>query len=520
MFPILSCLFDFIYSFILFWNPKYLGGIREFILCILDLVYFVWIVGSEYIEQLFYDLTQRKPKNSKDSFLVLSKNVNIFDYSSIGFHFLILKKGKQFTQFIWKERDGVKYTMYAPDSLLLEKHVDDLNMSHIKRDSDDDNKILVTGINFMLYNYLNNANNEAFENGNNEKVSEKQLSKQFEVWETSTMNEKISYASLFSTGYLTNTESIPCLLEYVRDEVTPKGEPVIIVSDEKNHDSMLAAIFRITKRSPGNGGLKNIIFKHNNVEDMKSKIDDFINNNTDKISSPKIVIFTEGVFSMDADQCPIRELVNYKTNVRVSKGWKVFIHVDEAHSLGCLGENDDKDLGGVSQNYMDEVELTTGTFSKSKAGMGGFARTTIKSVYDKMEKRKKEDPMLESELKMDDIVIKQVFHCLGNIKNREWSIRTRTEIINNCLYFRELLKEKNIPFKNQEGVPIFMIISRSLRHLIHMNSDLFAKGFFVSSISYPAIEWGKYGVRVCLSLGHTKEQMKNFIDAMSVHFQS
>ena len=77
----------------------------------------------------------------------------------------------------------------------------------------------------------------------------------------------------------------------------------------------------------------------------------------------KLVIL-EGVYSMLGDVAPLTEMV------AVSKANGAMVLVDEAHSMGFIGENG----RGVSeaQGVIDDVDFIIGTFSKSVGTVGGF----------------------------------------------------------------------------------------------------------------------------------------------------
>ena len=46
----------------------------------------------------------------------------------------------------------------------------------------------------------------------------------------------------------------------------------------------------------------------------------------------KILVMVEGIYSMEGDICRLKEIVT------VAKRYKCYMYLDEAHSIGCLGE--------------------------------------------------------------------------------------------------------------------------------------------------------------------------------------
>jgi glycine C-acetyltransferase/8-amino-7-oxononanoate synthase len=76
------------------------------------------------------------------------------------------------------------------------------------------------------------------------------------------------------------------------------------------------------------------------------------------------LVVLEGVYSMLGDIAPLKDMV------RISKENGAMVLVDEAHSMGFIGENG----RGVAeaQGVIDDVDFIIGTFSKSVGTVGGF----------------------------------------------------------------------------------------------------------------------------------------------------
>ena len=76
------------------------------------------------------------------------------------------------------------------------------------------------------------------------------------------------------------------------------------------------------------------------------------------------LVVVEGMYSMFGDVAPLAEMVE------VAHAHDAMIFVDEAHSVGCFGENG----RGIAeaQGVLQDVDFISGTFSKSLASIGGF----------------------------------------------------------------------------------------------------------------------------------------------------
>lgn len=159
-------------------------------------------------------------------------------------------------------------------------------------------------------------------------------------------------ALLFNTGYHANSGIISAL---GRPETT-------LFADELIHASardglMLAQVHRKSKVS---------FFRHNDVKHLAELIE--------SDDAKEKIIVTEGIFSMDGDIGPLKELVELK-----HRHDDVLLYVDEAHSFGTRGE-----LGlGIAEELglIEEIDIIVGTFGKALASQGAFV-VTRKNIRD------------------------------------------------------------------------------------------------------------------------------------------
>ncbi|MDF1544871.1 MAG: pyridoxal phosphate-dependent aminotransferase family protein [bacterium] len=160
-------------------------------------------------------------------------------------------------------------------------------------------------------------------------------------------------ALIFSTGFQTNLGAISSLV----------GKNDTVVLDRQDH----ACIVDGARLSHG----KTLKFAHNDIEDCRRVLKIARESN----GRGGILVVVDGVFSMEGDIIKLPELVE------VCKEFGARIMVDDAHSVGVLGPNG----AGTAEHFdlIDEVALTTGTFSKSFASLGGFVageRTVVEFI--------------------------------------------------------------------------------------------------------------------------------------------
>ncbi|MBA4395217.1 MAG: 8-amino-7-oxononanoate synthase, partial [Desulfobacca sp.] len=138
---------------------------------------------------------------------------------------------------------------------------------------------------------------------------------------------------IFSSGYLTHLGTIPGLM----------GPDDLIFSDSLNHASIVDAC-RLSQA-------RIIIYPHSHLEALKSSL-----GSVQRKPGSKVLIVTDGVFSMDGDLAPLPGLL------ALAKAQEALVLVDDAHATGVLGP------GGKGSAAYWEIEsdhlLTMGTFSK------------------------------------------------------------------------------------------------------------------------------------------------------------
>ncbi len=148
------------------------------------------------------------------------------------------------------------------------------------------------------------------------------------------------HCMVFSTGYQANLGMLSTL--------AGKGDYLLLDSDSH------ASIYDGARL----GHAEVVRFRHNDPDDLAKRLK--------RLSSEpgaKLVV-VEGIYSMLGDAAPLKEIAAVK---REMGAW---LMVDEAHSLGVLGDNG----RGLSESAGVEadVDFVIGTFSKSLGSVGGF----------------------------------------------------------------------------------------------------------------------------------------------------
>ena len=145
----------------------------------------------------------------------------------------------------------------------------------------------------------------------------------------------------FTSGYVANLTTLSTI-----GRMLPN---CVIVSDEMNHNSMIAGIQHSRSEKK--------IFKHNDLQDLEAKLKEIGTNRP-------ILIAFESVYSMDGDIAPIKQILD------LADKYKALTFIDEVHAVGLYGERG----AGVAERegLMDRIDIIQGTLAKGFGVVGGY----------------------------------------------------------------------------------------------------------------------------------------------------
>jgi len=278
-------------------------------------------------------------------------------------------------------------------------------------------------------------------------------------------------ALVFSTGFQTNLGTISTL-------VTRKDFAII---DRSDHASIVDAC----RLSYGTV----VKYKHNDMSDLARVLGN-CENNAGKLIS------VDGVFSMEGDIANLPEIV------KLAKEHKARILVDDAHSIGVLGENG----RGTAEHFgvEDEVDMVMGTFSKSFASLGGFIAGTERVVNFIQHFSR---PLIFSASPPPAAVAT----CLAALdiiqseperRDRLWGITRRMHNEYRSLGF-------DIGTTQTPIIPIYIGDDMKTFQFWKMLSE---EGIFVNPIISPAVAPGSQLLRTSYTATHTDEQLDRVLE--------
>jgi glycine C-acetyltransferase len=282
----------------------------------------------------------------------------------------------------------------------------------------------------------------------------------------------------YPTGYMANSGLIPQLA----------GRGDLIVSDELNHGSIIDGV-RLTRADKA-------IYKHNDTEDLERVLDDAGNHDPEY---RRILIITDGVFSMDGDIAPLDEVA------KLGGEHGAMIYVDDAHGEGVLGEGGRGIVSHFGLDH-DEVQVEMGTFSKAYGTIGGHisgSESLAKFAWNKSRtwllSSSHPPPVVAATIAAIDVLETEPQHV-----ERLWR---------NTRYFKKAVEDLGFN-TGMSQTPIIPLIVGESSAAKRLSDRLYEEGFFVVPIVFPMVARDLARIRVQMSAKITIEQLDSVIEAI------
>jgi len=283
---------------------------------------------------------------------------------------------------------------------------------------------------------------------------------------------KHAEASLvYQTGFAANAGLIPLLA----------GKGDLIISDELNHGSIIDGV-RLTPT-------ERAIYKHADMEDLQRVFSE-----AEKHSPPykRILVITDGVFSMDGDIAPLDQIA------KLAAEHGAMVYVDDAHGEGVLGEGG---RGIVSHFKLgrDKVHVEMGTFSKAFGVVGGHvsgSKDLINFAYNKS----------RTWLLSGSHPPAVAAACIAAIDVLESEPQHVQNLWENTRYFKRSLKDLGFDTGNSQ-TPITPVIVGESGVAKKLSSRLFEEKIFALPIVYPMVAQDKARIRTIMNAALTREDL-------------
>lgn len=271
----------------------------------------------------------------------------------------------------------------------------------------------------------------------------------------------------FQSGFNANLATIPALV----------GRGDVIFSDELNHASIIDGC-RLSRADI-------IRYAHNDVKDLETKLKDA------QGRYRRMLIVTDGVFSMDGDIAPLPAIAD------LAERYDAILMVDDAHGEGVLGHGG----RGIVDHFglHGRVDVEVGTLSKAFGVVGGYVAGS-RSLVEYL--RQKARPFLFSSA----VTPPDVAASIAAVDILSASTELVDRLWENTRYFKEEMRRLGFDLGRSE-TPITPVMLSEAKLAQAFSKKLFEEGIFAQAIGYPTVPKGKARIRVMLSATHSRDDL-------------
>ncbi|TMW57410.1 hypothetical protein Poli38472_003335 [Pythium oligandrum] len=290
-------------------------------------------------------------------------------------------------------------------------------------------------------------------------------------------------AIVYNMGYGTNATSIPALM----------GKGSLIISDSMNHSS-------IVNGARASGAVVSV-FRHNDPAHLEHVLRTKIAEGQPRTHRPwtKILVMVEGIYSMEG------EIVDLRAIVDVAKKYRAYTYVDEAHSIGALG-NTGRGVCEYCNVDPSEIDILMGTFTKSFGGMGGYIAASEEIVNF----MRSSSAGANYATSISPVIAMQVLTALNIIDGKDGTDLGKKKITSlreNSNYFRQKLNDMGLITLGDFDSPVIPVMIYALSKVGEFSRECMKRNLAVVTVGFPATPLLLARVRFCVSAAHTREDM-------------
>ena len=281
-------------------------------------------------------------------------------------------------------------------------------------------------------------------------------------------------ALLFSTGYMANLGVVNALVE--RHDT--------VYQDRLNHASLIDAGLL--------SGAKLIRYPHNDMTNLTQRLT--------AQTQGQALILSDGVFSMDGDKAPLKELV------QLAQQHDAWLMVDDAHGFGVLGQTG---AGLVEEQGLtqDELPILMGTLGKALGTSGAF----VAGNEDLIEYLVQTARTWIFTTAQPAAIAAATLASLNLLTTESWRRDHLRQLI---YYFTQSAQTLNLPLL-PSATPIQPLLVGSSEKALHMSQQLEAQGIMVVAIRPPTVPPNTARLRITLSAAHTFADIDRLLEALA-----
>ena len=291
-------------------------------------------------------------------------------------------------------------------------------------------------------------------------------------------------ALFFSTGYLANLTAVTGLAR-----LAPQGN-TSIYSAKLNHASLIDGVRLASAQT--NAAVT--LFDHTQLHSLTEALK--------KDTRPLKLIVTDGVFSMDGDLAPVKEILT------IANEYDALLLIDDAHGFGVLGEQGHGIL--EQENICSDRIIYIGTLSKAAGVSGAFICAQADFIEWLIQKGR---PYIYSTA-TPPAIAHALLKSLEIIESDEGKQR-RTH-----LHRLITIWQKEMHFSKWEKMSSYTAIQPLILGS-NANALMTAKllddvGYWIPAIRPPTVPVGSSRLRITFSANHSEDDLRALINTLQL----
>lgn len=277
------------------------------------------------------------------------------------------------------------------------------------------------------------------------------------------------HAIIYTTGYTSNSASLQAIL--TKDD--------LVILDAGVHTSMMEGCQCFNRKT----------VKHNDLDAYEHAL------RLSKGKHPLVLVIIDGVYSQDGDLAPLKAIIE------LCQLYGAKLMIDDAHGTGVIG----KTGRGLIEtcDAWDDVDLITGTFSKTFAHIGGYVVAGAEMVnYLKYQSKQH---LFSASLSPACL---SIVKAIGLVDEEPlWM----SVLKDNCKYFRHGLQSLELNIGDTRSAIFPVRIGDKIKNA-RICHALQKKGVYANQINYPAVSLKDARIRMGVTARHTKEQLDEVLN--------
>lgn len=241
-------------------------------------------------------------------------------------------------------------------------------------------------------------------------------------------------------------------------------------------------------------GARQVPFTHNDLDALEKQLERY------RSSHKECLIVVEGLYSMDGDSVDLKRVVELK------KKYDALLFVDEAHSIGVMGQTG----RGIAEHCgvaPTDIDFWMCTLSKTFGSCGGI----IAGAQDVIEYLRYTTPGFLYSVGMSPANAAAALKSLQKLASEPERVARVQE---NSRHFWQLCQDAGLNTGPSEGFCVVPVILGNSEKAMSVSNALFERGINAQPILFPAVPENEARIRFFITSEHTKDQIERSVQTI------